>query len=189
MGSGWYASSTPNAQILVRGRKICRSTSKFDPMDQWNSGSILGTPGLSHLCLRNVALVELWVHHLPQTPNGGLRNVIDDQTSYLDTASTALMTSVTYRMATIHNTTNFTIAAGKALQLIQDSVDDQGWLGNATDPYTFYEPLPAGRPSPEGQAFVLLLQAAWQAFVQAWFAMKPLECQLSRVFILSGIEM
>ncbi|KAL9712558.1 hypothetical protein Ac2012v2_003795 [Leucoagaricus gongylophorus] len=112
----------------------------------------------------NEILGASWAH---QTPNGGLRNVIDDQTSYLDTASTALMTSVTYRMATIHNTTNFTIAAGKALQLIQDSVDDQGWLGNATDPYTFYKPLPAGRPSPEGQAFVLLLQAAWQAFIQA----------------------
>ncbi|KAJ3574544.1 hypothetical protein NP233_g1709 [Leucocoprinus birnbaumii] len=112
----------------------------------------------------NEILEASWSH---QTIDGGLRNVIDNSTSYLDTASTALMASVTYRMAAIHNTTDFVPAANQALRLIQSSVDNDGWLQNATNPYTFNEPLSEGEHSPEGQAFVLLLQAAWKAFVQA----------------------
>lgn len=91
--------------------------------------------------------------------------MIDSPTSYLDTASTALMASVTYRMATIHNTATFLPAANRALKFIQENVDAEGWLQNATNPYTFNQPLAEGEHSPEGQAFVLLLHAAWRTFV------------------------
>lgn len=77
------------------------------------------------------------------------------------------MASVSYRMATINKTMAFVPAANRALKLIQDKVDAQGWLRNTTDPYTFSEQLEEGEHSPEGQAFVLLLHAAWQAFVQS----------------------
>jgi len=112
----------------------------------------------------NEILEASWAH---QTLDGGLRNVIDDPTSFVDTASTALMASVSYRMATINKTTVFVPAANRALKLIQENVDAQGWLGNTTNPYTFSEQLKEGEHSPEGQAFVLLLHAAWQAFLQS----------------------
>ncbi|KAF9452154.1 hypothetical protein P691DRAFT_722454 [Macrolepiota fuliginosa MF-IS2] len=112
----------------------------------------------------NEILETSWAH---QTADGGLRNVIDNETFYVDTASTALMTSVTYRMAAIQNTTVFIPAANLALKLVQENVDAQGWLLNATNPYTFDEQLKEGEHSPEGQAFILLLHAAWQAFIQS----------------------
>ncbi|KXN87956.1 GTP cyclohydrolase 1 [Leucoagaricus sp. SymC.cos] len=111
----------------------------------------------------NEILGSSWSH---QTSDGGLRNAIDDPTSYLDTASTALMVSVTCRMAAIQNTNTSIPAVNQALFVIQKSVDVQGWLQNTTNSYTLDEPLGEGEHSPEGQAFVLLLHAAWQAFVQ-----------------------
>jgi hypothetical protein len=89
--------------------------------------------------------------------------VIDDSESYLDTASTALMASVTYRMEAVRHNKALLPAVNQALGLIQQKTDNQGWLRNATNPYTFDQPLLDGEHSPEGQAFVLLLHAAWQA--------------------------
>ncbi|TFK43267.1 Six-hairpin glycosidase-like protein [Crucibulum laeve] len=106
-------------------------------------------------------LVASWAN---QKPNGTLFNVIDDPTSFGDTAGTALLASVTYRMAAINNDTTLIPAANRALKLIQDSVDEEGWLHSAVDPYTFHNPLAADAHSPEGQAFVLLLHSAWRAF-------------------------
>ncbi|KDR83455.1 hypothetical protein GALMADRAFT_274901 [Galerina marginata CBS 339.88] len=101
-----------------------------------------------------------WSH---QSANGTLLNVIDDPTSFSDTSSTALLASVTYRMAIFKNDTSLISPANRALHLIKNSLQD-GWLQNTVDPVTFHGPLPSGKHSPEGQAFVLLLQAAWQAF-------------------------
>lgn len=95
-----------------------------------------------------------------------MRNVIDDPKSYLDTSSTALMTSVTYRMAAIRDTAEFIPAANRALGLIQRKLDTQGWLQDATNPYTFDQPLSNGERSPEGQAFILLLHAAWKGLAE-----------------------
>lgn len=111
-----------------------------------------------------------------QTVNGTLLNVIDDSTSFADTAATALLASVTYRMAVFKNDTFFIGSADRALNLIKSSVDADGWLRNTVDPLTFHQPLPIGKYSPEGQAFVLLLQAAWQAFVN--FSTKPKSIKL-----------
>lgn len=76
------------------------------------------------------------------------------------------MTSVTYRMEAIRDTTALIPAANRALGLIQQKIDAQGWLQNATNPYTFDQPLSDGEYSPEGQAFALLLHAAWKALAR-----------------------
>lgn len=106
-------------------------------------------------------LTESWSH---QRPDGGLFNVIDDPKSFMDTSSTALIASVTYRMAVFRNDTSLIPAANRALKLVKNNVDGDGWLQNTVNPITFRDPLPTTEHSPEGQAFLLLLQAAWHSF-------------------------
>jgi len=125
----------------------------------------------AHHFIEHQANLTEWIQELThsawsyQKDNGTLYNVIDDPNSFADTASTALLASVTYRMATF--TKNFTQipAANKALKLIQDSVDVNGWLQDTVNPYTFQTPTEPGSHSPEGQAFVLLLHAAHNAWL------------------------
>ncbi|KAF8897210.1 Six-hairpin glycosidase-like protein [Infundibulicybe gibba] len=108
-------------------------------------------------------LVNSWKY---QQNNGTLLNVLDDPKSFADSASTALLASVTYRMAVIAKDASLIPFANKALKLIHSSVDAQGWLQNTVDPLTFNTPSKPGAHSPEGQAFVLLLHAAWRAYAQ-----------------------
>ncbi|THH13889.1 hypothetical protein EW146_g6382 [Bondarzewia mesenterica] len=84
-----------------------------------------------------------------QKENGTLYNYIDDDMSFADTASTALLGSVTYRMATLTGNLTHVKAADKALKLIDDSVDSEGWLQGTVDPLTFNSPSAAGNHSPE----------------------------------------
>ncbi|KAF8974688.1 Six-hairpin glycosidase-like protein [Flammula alnicola] len=109
----------------------------------------------------NEILVASWEH---QAADGALLNVIDDLTSFRDMSATALLASVTYRMAVFQNNTSLIGSANQALQIVKENVDADGWLQNVVDPITFHQPLLTSEHSPEGQAFVILLQAAWQAF-------------------------
>ena len=59
-------------------------------------------------------------------------------------------------------------AANKALGLIKQNVDADGWLHDVVDPETAWTPLGPGNYSPEGQAFVVLLQAAWRDFAASF---------------------
>ncbi|KAI0091904.1 Six-hairpin glycosidase [Irpex rosettiformis] len=112
----------------------------------------------------------LWIHEILvaswqyQQANGTLLNVINDPTTFPDSSSTALLAAVTYRLAT--RTGNYTLIpnANSALTVIRNSVDENGWLLNTVDPETFNTPSLPGQFSPEGQAFVLLLHAAWRDF-------------------------
>ncbi|KAJ3743376.1 Six-hairpin glycosidase [Lentinula detonsa] len=102
-----------------------------------------------------------------QAENGTLLNTIDDPTSFPDSSGTALLASVTYRMAVYSNDTSLIPYADKAFQVIGDSIDENGWLRNTVDPETFDTPSAASSASPEGQAFVLLLQAAYREYAQS----------------------
>jgi len=95
-----------------------------------------------------------------QKANGTLLNYIDEPDSFSDTSSTALLAASTFRFARIARNDTHIPAAIRALRLIRNSVDSQGWLQNTADPLTFSAPSPPGRHSPEGQSFVLLLEAA-----------------------------
>lgn len=92
-------------------------------------------------------------------------NAIDDPTSFADSSGTALLAYVTYRMAVYSNDMSLVPYADKAFKLVQASVDADGWLRNTVDPETFDTPSAANSTSPEGQAFVLLLQAAYRDYV------------------------
>ncbi|KIJ70445.1 hypothetical protein HYDPIDRAFT_122268 [Hydnomerulius pinastri MD-312] len=106
-------------------------------------------------------LGTVWTY---QQPSGTLLNTIDDVDSFPDSSSTALLASVTYRMAVLTNDFTHIDAANKALSLIEANVDSNGWLIDTVDPYTFNSPTKPGNHSPEGQAFVLLLHSAWRAY-------------------------
>ncbi|KAH9175157.1 Six-hairpin glycosidase-like protein [Lactarius sanguifluus] len=84
--------------------------------------------------------------------------------SFADSSSTALLAASTFRWASITRNNTHIPAATRALRLIRANVDDQGWLLDTVDPETFSTPSLPGAHSPEGQSFVLLLEAA----VAAW---------------------
>lgn len=105
-------------------------------------------------------------HHHSQGANGTLFNVIDNSTWFPDTAGTAMMASATYRLATHTGDYSLIPFAEKAFQLIKDSIDEEGRLLDTVDPLSFYEPLRPPMWSPEGQAFVLVLQAAKKEFLE-----------------------
>ncbi|KAI0693801.1 Six-hairpin glycosidase [Cytidiella melzeri] len=109
----------------------------------------------------NEILVASWQH---QQTNGTLLNVIDDPTTFPDSSCTALLAAVTYRLAIYTGNTTLIPHANSALTVIQQSVDADGWLLNTVDPETFNTPSLPGQHSPEGQAFVLILHAAWRDF-------------------------
>ncbi|OBZ76113.1 Unsaturated rhamnogalacturonyl hydrolase YesR [Grifola frondosa] len=104
-----------------------------------------------------------------QKPNGTLYNYIDDDTSFADSSSTALLASVTFRIAALTGDFTYIPAANRALSVIESSVNADGWLLNTVDPETFNTPSQPGSYSPEGQAFVLLLQAAHRDLLKLLF--------------------
>jgi len=99
-----------------------------------------------------------------QQESGSLRNYLSDPSSFEDSSGTALLASATYRLATITNDTTHIPSADRAFAVVQSRINEEGFLQNVVDPYNFGN---AGTTSPEGQAFVLLLQAAWRDY-QHW---------------------
>ena len=99
-----------------------------------------------------------------QQANGTLLNCLDNPKSFADSSSTALLAASTFRFASITGNNKHIPAATHALRLIRNSIDSQGWLHNTVNPLTFSSPCSPGKHSPEGQSFVLLLEAA----VAAW---------------------
>ena len=104
----------------------------------------------------------------PQTSAGALHNVINDSSSFTDTSSTALIASATFRLAVLKEDNSTYISnANAAYNFVRGNIDSDGWLRNTVDPLTFYTPSNSSEPSPEGQSFVLLLEAARRDF-QDW---------------------
>ncbi|KAI0832503.1 Six-hairpin glycosidase [Trametes gibbosa] len=114
----------------------------------------------------NEVVSASWQH---QHSNGTLFNYIDESDSFADSSSTALLASVTYRMAALTGDTSQLSAADKAYNLIKSSVDSGGWLRNTVDPLTFNTASAPSGHSPEGQAFVLLLQSAYRDYHASGF--------------------
>jgi len=100
-----------------------------------------------------------------QQPNGTLLNHINDPTSFADSSSTALIAASSFRLASLTGDLRHIPAATKALDVIKKSIDSDGFLLNTVDPLTFDTPSGPGVHSPEGQAFVLLLNSAFRDFL------------------------
>lgn len=96
-----------------------------------------------------------------QQPDGSLNNYLGRDGSFKDMSATALMAAVTYRLGLITDISAYMSNADRAFALVKNSIDQDGWLFPVVDPYGFTNP---GSRSPEGQAFVLMLQAAYRDF-------------------------
>jgi len=103
-----------------------------------------------------------------QTSAGALHNVIDQSDSFADASSTALIASVTFRLAVLkQDNSTYIRNANAAYDFVRRNIDNDGWLRNTVNPLSFYTPSGPNDTSPEGQSFVLLLEAARRDF-QNW---------------------
>ncbi|TCD67698.1 hypothetical protein EIP91_012064 [Steccherinum ochraceum] len=114
----------------------------------------------------NEIVSSAWPHQASFAgKNGTLFNVLDDPNTFADSSSTAILAASTYRLAVITNNHTLIPFADRALQLIKNSIDQDGWLLNTVDPLTFNTPSLPGAHSPEGQTFTILLHTAREDYL------------------------
>lgn len=94
-----------------------------------------------------------------QQDSGALLNHIDEAGSFVDLSGTALLAAATFRLAVFTSNPRNVGNAVKARKLVLNSIDGDGWLENVVNPYDWHE---AGEHSAEGQAFVLMMEAAYR---------------------------
>jgi hypothetical protein len=102
------------------------------------------------------------------------RNYADDNSTFYDAASTALLASTVYRISVLrgdHSHIAQAEASRKALSWSNSSygsgtqhITADGWLTPVVNPLEYGV---EGSNSPEGEAFVLEMQAAWRDWVAA----------------------
>ncbi len=106
-----------------------------------------------------------------QQSNGLFTNYADNYSSFNDASSTALIASATYRLALLTNIHAHLPDAERSRKGLSASSDSNGslahftndmWLTPVVNPYSFSH---QGSESPEGQAFVVEMQAAWMDWV------------------------
>jgi rhamnogalacturonyl hydrolase YesR len=171
-GNAWAAAGALRVLATIQRSSAANSMrSQQDDLVRW-VGEILDGAWKFQVC--DLFVRSMLVLFLPpflpasnatlQKANGTLLNYIDEPDSFSDTSSTALLAASTFRFASITGDRGHIHAAIRALKLVRNSVDSQGWLLNTVDPLKFSAPSGPGVHSPEGQSFVLLLEAA----VSAW---------------------
>ncbi|GAA5911097.1 hypothetical protein JCM5296_002458 [Sporobolomyces johnsonii] len=133
-----------------------------------------------------VADLQSWVNEIvtgawrmPQTTDGLVHNYLDDASTFGDAAATALLTAATFRLASIGSNSNGTsvtpllVAAETAYQTLTSTnstslhVSPEGVLSPVVDPVSYGEQLEVGGVSPEGEAFVLLMESARRDWIEA----------------------
>ena len=70
-------------------------------------------------------------------------------------------------MAEIMKDNTHVASANSAMLFVSQNIDSSGWLQNTVNPYTFWTPTAVGQSSAEGQAFVLLMYAAWRDYTES----------------------
>ncbi|KDQ21094.1 hypothetical protein BOTBODRAFT_62116 [Botryobasidium botryosum FD-172 SS1] len=102
-----------------------------------------------------------------QTDDGTFHNYIDQTDTFTDSSATALLAAVVYRLVPLlPRAAAHVPAADKARAAIAANINGDGYLTNVVDPNNFGS---QGETSPEGQAFVLMMEAAYRDYV-AWNA-------------------
>lgn len=104
---------------------------------------------------------------------GLLHNYLNESSTFAECSSTALMVANTYRLALVSNlysSLSSSAPAGTSLRDAESSyqaltrnnqhISTNGTLAPVTDPMSFSSELAKGQVSPEGEAFVLLMEAA-----------------------------
>jgi hypothetical protein len=106
-------------------------------------------------------LSAVWTY---QNSTTGAVNNHPNTNDFPESSSTALYAATTYRLAVITGDLAMIGNAEMAFDYIAAHIGDDGMLLGSVDPFSWDTP---NTQSPEGQAFVLLLQSAWRDFV-AW---------------------
>jgi len=104
----------------------------------------------------------VWKHQDHKT--GGVPNHVNNSTDFIDSSSTAMYAAATYRLAVLTGNCAMVHHAEKAFDYIATKIGSDGLLQQAVDPLSWDV---IGKQSPEGQAFVLLLQAAYRDY-ESW---------------------
>ncbi|KAJ9120031.1 hypothetical protein QFC22_002928 [Naganishia vaughanmartiniae] len=95
--------------------------------------------------------------------DGLVRNYIDNTSTFEDTAGSTLLAASAYRLATLNLTTAHVDFANQIHSTVAARhINSTGYLTGAVDPLSFGK---QGTYSPEGQAFVLLMQAAYKEYI------------------------
>ncbi|KAF9518535.1 hypothetical protein BS47DRAFT_1338225 [Hydnum rufescens UP504] len=144
-GNGWAASG------MLRVLRIIQSSAFAEDLLDEQADIISWASSL---------LNTVWQY---QQPDGSLLNYIDlsPRNTFPDASGTALLAASTFRLATILPGSVDTGAAERARKWIGANIDKDGWLTNVVNPLNWHKP---GSHSPEGQAFVLMLAAAYRDF-------------------------
>ena len=144
-GNGWATSG-----MLRVAATIQRSEFKDDMQDQVNN-------------LGNWAGEIISAAKSRTTSSGLVRNYITDQSSFPDTAGSTMLAYSAFRLSTMGLSNDHTGFANQVHStVVQRHLADNGTLTDAVDPLVWDRLGAEG--SPEGQSFVLLMQAAYNDF-------------------------
>ncbi|SCZ96366.1 BZ3500_MvSof-1268-A1-R1_Chr8-2g10146 [Microbotryum saponariae] len=96
--------------------------------------------------------------------NGMIPNYFGDSNTFSDSASSALLASVPFRLAQLGHGTSAQLASATALRdkLISKINTSSGWLQGCVNPLSWQQ---TSNTSPEAQSFILLLEAAYRAYL------------------------
>lgn len=94
--------------------------------------------------------------------DGLVHNYIDNSSTFEDTAGSTLLAAASYRLATLNLSTAHVDFANQIHSTVAARyINSSGYLTHAVDPLDFGR---QGTSSPEGQAFVLLMQAGYRDY-------------------------
>lgn len=96
------------------------------------------------------------------TSKGLLPNYLDDASSFGDTAGSTLIAYAGYRLSTLNLTSSYTNMSSILLGATSAHVNSSGFLTDAVDPLNWSK---QGSESPEGQSFMVMAYAAYDAWV------------------------
>lgn len=98
--------------------------------------------------------------------SGLLRNYLDDETWWGEIAGTALLAATVFRIAVLEPDVfqaRYTDWALKKMDIVRQCIDaETGVVAPVVNPLKENQRTPLSGPSPEGQAFVALMYAAWR---------------------------
>ncbi|KAG8706554.1 hypothetical protein FRC09_002351 [Ceratobasidium sp. 395] len=145
-GNGWAAMGMLRVLATIRGSQWANPLkSQTRDLENWTSE----------------ILDAMWPH---LNSDGLFYNYADDPSTFPDAASTALLAACTYRLALVSGIHTNLPAAERVHTIISTQhINSAGWLNPVVDPHSFHD---QGQQSPEAQAFVLQMHAAWEEWVQ-----------------------
>ncbi len=146
-GNGWAVNGMIRVlRIIQLSPFASKHQSKQDDLIHWSA----------------TLLKNIWSH---QQPDGSILNYIDQNPKsglayvFPESSGTALAAACTYRLATWAPWAISVENADKARQYILGKIGSDGWLESVVNPLNWKA---RGQHSPEGQAFTLMLAAAYR---------------------------